>query len=539
MRNVLLIGFLGLSLVAFKPVRDKYFEITKSIELFANAYKQLNANYVDEIDPADLMKRGLDAMTKSLDPFTRFISETDVENYRLEVDGKYDGIGATVRQIDDYVTITGMYEDSPAKKAGLEVGDQIIAIEGKDLRGKTTREVTRIMRGAPDSKVKVKVRNIGSQEMREVEVTRGEVHIPNVPYSGVVRDGIGYISLTTFTQNAGKNVGRALRRMEKEEGIKGVILDLRENGGGLLREAVGVVNVFNPARQLVVFTKGRLPDSRREYLTPHSAIDDTIPLVVLVNAHSASASEIVSGVTQDLDRGVIMGQRTYGKGLVQNTFDIGYNSKVKLTTAKYYTPSGRCIQSAYYDHGEKKDLPDSLRTLFKTQNGRSVYGGGAVTPDVKLPKPKHPSIVWDLQRNYMIFKFVSKYKEDLNAQCDSMGCKEAVFDMFKKYLSESNYVFEGETKEAINALRKKAEKDGLVSSIERELKALEQALPGQQEKLLMDAKSEIVHLIERDVIGRNYYIKGVKRHNLSNDPEVTAAIELLNDKQAYRKLLQP
>ncbi len=538
-RYVVLVGLLGLVLMAFAPVRDKYFEITKSIELFANAYKQLNAKYVDEIDPADLMKRGLDAMTKSLDPFTRFISETDVENYRLEIDGKYDGIGAKVRLIDDYVTITSMYKDSPAKRAGMRVGDQVLSIDGKDLKGKKTTEVTRIMRGAPGSKVRVRVRNIGDQQERTVEVTRGEVNIPNVPYSGIVRDSIGYINLTTFTQGAGKNVGKALQKMKRDDGVKGVILDLRNNGGGLLREAVNVVNVFNPARQLVVFIKGRLPDSRKDFYTPHAAIDAKIPLVVLVNGHSASASEIVSGVTQDLDRGVLMGQRTYGKGLVQNTFDIGYNSKIKLTTAKYYIPSGRCIQSVYYEHGERRELADSLRTLYRTQKGRKVFGGGAVTPDVRLDRIEPRAVVKDLLRKYLVIKFVSKEWNTLDKLCDSTGCRDDIYPKFIEYLKARHYTFNSKTKQLLADLKTKAKEEGLDEALSESIEQLGAKLPEEQWMLLDKAKEDIIHRIEQEIIGRKYYIEGVTRYRLSYDPEVKKAIELLKNKDVYESILIP
>lgn len=340
--KIALIGLGLLFIVGAGFTYDKYFEIAKNIEIFANVYKEINANYVDETDPSKLMKAGIDAMLNTLDPFTNYISEVQIENYRLAIEGKYNGIGARAKKIGDYVTITEVYKDYPAFKAGLQIGDQVLAVNGLDAKGKDSEDLYQIMRGMPKSEVQVTIMRPGSKEKLNLKLVRDEVNIPNVPYSGMVNENIGYIILNTFTENAGKNVQDAFKKLKAENpGLKGIIFDLRENGGGLLHEAVNVCNTFLPQGQLIASTRSKIRETDQSYKTNSNAVDEVIPLVILINKNSASASEIVSGTIQDLDRGVLIGQISYGKGLVQNTKDVGYNAKVKLTISKYYIPSGR------------------------------------------------------------------------------------------------------------------------------------------------------------------------------------------------------
>ncbi|MFZ1257325.1 MAG: S41 family peptidase, partial [Saprospiraceae bacterium] len=339
---------------------NKNFEIAKNIEIFVNVYKEINANYVDETNPATLMKTGIDAMLHQLDPFTNYITEVQIENYRIAIEGKYNGIGVRAKKIGDYVTITEVYKDYPAFKAGIKVGDQVIAINGLDGKGKESEDLFQIVRGMPKSEVEFTVMRPGIKEKLNLKLIRDEVNIPNVPYSAMVNDEIGYVVLSTFTENAGKNIRDAVKKLKADHStLKSVILDLRDNGGGLLGEAVEVCNVFIPQGQLVASTRSKLKERDQQYKTQNVPFSAEMPLVVLINSKSASASEIVSGTIQDLDRGVIIGQISYGKGLVQNTKDVGYNAKVKLTIAKYYIPSGRCIQSVKYENGEPVHLPDS------------------------------------------------------------------------------------------------------------------------------------------------------------------------------------
>ncbi len=376
---LLLICVAALGLLAFKGFEDnKYFEIIKNLEIFTNAYKEINHAYVDELEPGKLMRTGLDAMLGDLDPFTNYISETDIEGYRYLYDGRYNAIGAEGKKMGDWVVITEILEDSPAHKAGLKVGDAVLSVSGQNAKGRSSEDVMAFLRGVQGTKVDLVVRRPGETKDVRVTLERGEILTQNVPHSGIVADGIGYIYLTTFTQDAGENVANALKDLKsKHPDLKGVIFDLRDNGGGLLHEAVNVCNVFVPRGELISSTKGKVPEWDRSYKTSHTPVDENIPVVVLINKMSASASEIVSGSLQDLDRAVLLGQRSYGKGLVQNTKDVGYNAKIKLTTAKYYIPSGRCIQSARYKNGQPVDIPDSERAVFKTRNGRRVLDGGS------------------------------------------------------------------------------------------------------------------------------------------------------------------
>ena len=537
-KKILVIVGLAIVLISAKPISDKYFEITKGIEIYANVYKALNSHFVDELDPSSLMKTGIDAMTASLDPYTRYISEADVENYRLTVDGKYDGIGARVMNMDDFVTISYFYKDSPAAKAGIQVGDQILSINGKDMKGKKAKDVTRFMRGAPNSVIDIKVRNLADRKIRNIKVERGEIHVPNVPYYGMLDDHVGYISLTTFTKGAGKNVRSALKALKAQNDLKGVVLDLRGNGGGLLYEAVAVCNVFVPKGEEVVFTKGKLKESYKNYKTFASAEDAEIPLAVLVNDRSASASEIVSGVVQDLDRGVLIGQRTYGKGLVQNTKDVGYNSKIKMTIAKYYIPSGRCIQSVSYDHGKKKALPDSLRTAFKTSMGRTVYDGGGVLPDVVLPKAESHEMVKALRKEQMIFKFVTVNYKSLQNYCDTVNCHYDDFDAFVQFLDKEKFEYRGITESAIEQLEEKAKKEHTYEQIQGEIDHIKLTLKQMQRHLLEESKEEILRLISQDLAGRKYFAKGKTKQALRGDSEIREVISLLSDMDRYRSILK-
>jgi len=356
---------LAVGLMSFGLADGTFFELTKNIEIFINAYKKIHQHYVEDKDPGELMNSAMKGLTKELDPFTQYIPESQIESYRLNIDGKYKGVGITVKKIDDFITITSIYEGSPAEEAGLKVGDRILEVESKDVRGLEVKEVVHLLRGARGTPVRLRVQNLAEQQARTVTVVRDEVRLSNVPYFGMLHDSVGYIVLTTFTHGAGKNVQKAVKQLLRR-GAKGIVLDLRHNGGGLLLEAVNVVNTFIDKGELVVYTKGKLPNSYREYKTRKAPVDTAIPLAILVDRATASASEIVSGVVQDLDRGIVIGTRTYGKGLVQNTFDVGYNSKIKITTAKYYIPSGRCIQSAWYEHGNRRENPDSLKQVYTT-----------------------------------------------------------------------------------------------------------------------------------------------------------------------------
>ena len=525
-----MVGLIGMSATIIK--NDKLFEITKNLEIFATTYQLLNTKYVDELDPSELMKIGIDAMVNSLDPYTVYYSESQIESYRLADEGKYQGMGAIINKVGDYITVMEIYEDGPAMEAGLQSGDQIVEVNGLDTRGRSTEEMNAISKGVPGTDVNLKVKRLTSSSLIDITLTRGAHSIPNVPYSGRVADNIGYISLTTFTENASGNIINALQELKSDEELDGVILDLRYNGGGLLREAIAISNIFIDQGKEVVTTKGKIKEEDQTFNTMRPAIDLEIPIVVLTNKRSASASEIVSGVLQDYDRGVIMGQRTFGKGLVQNTQEVGYNSRVKLTTSKYYIPSRRCIQAVEYDNGEPVDIPDSQRSQFKTANGRVVLDGGGVTPDVRLPEIVQSEFTESLMKNNIIFQYVNKYVSE-HEEVAAPG--DFVFDEYNDFISfvQSNgYEFESEIEKEL----KEGSKD-ISSKLQLEFENLLAKINADQDDDLNEFKNQIIKEIELDIISRYYYQSGKAKHKLNGDSEIQEAISLLNDQDRYNKIL--
>ncbi len=516
--------------------QGKYFDIAKNLEIFANAYREVNHSYVDELDPNQIMRRGMDAMLLGLDPFTNYMSETDIEGWRIQNDGTYNGVGATGLRMGDWVVITEIIEDSPAQKAGIKVGDALISIDGQSAKGKTEQEVQEFLRGFPGTKTDLIVRRPGEAKDLKITLERGEVNIPNVPHSGLVAENIGYVNLTTFTQNAGSNVAEAVVKLkDKNPKLKGIILDLRENGGGLLNEAIDLVNVFVPKGEMVSSTKGKVPEWDITLRTQGPPVDKDIPVVVLVNRHSASASEVTSGALQDLDRAVVMGQKTYGKGLVQNTKDLGYNAKIKLTTAKYYIPSGRCIQSARYKNGVPVDIPESERAQFKTRNGRLVLDGGGIKPDVVIPHDTAEGIVRALLDKNVIFDYATEFAMK-RPKIDSVEIFEFTdFDGFTQFVQGKNFDYQTASEKKILELREIATREKL--PLEAELAALESKIKAEKKEELAKHKDRILHEIEQEIVGRYYFQRGKVRKNLVNDPEVKEAIKLLNDSTRYKAIL--
>ena len=524
-------------LFAFKGFEDnKYFEIIKNLEIFTNAYKEINHSYVDELDPGKLMRAGMDAMLEGLDPFTNYISETDIEGYRYLYEGRYNGFGAEARQMGDWVVVTEIFENSPAHKAGLKVGDAITSVDGQSAKGRTQEEVMAFLRGVPGTKVDLMVRRPGENKEQRITLERGEIEAQNVPHHGIVAEGIGYIYLTTFTRDAGENVANALQDLKtKHPGLKGVILDLRDNGGGLLNEAVNLVNVFVPRNEFVVSTKGKVPEWDRSFRTMNNPIDKEIPVVVLINKMSASASEIVSGGLQDLDRGVLMGQRSYGKGLVQNTKDVGYNAKIKLTTAKYYIPSGRCIQAVRYKNGEPVDIPDAERAVFKTRAGRPVLDGGGVKPDVLLPADTATGIVKALLDHNVIFDYATQWALK-HPQIDSIEIFSFTdWDDFSRFAQDKKFEYESASEKMLKELRTVAEREHYPLSAD--LQAVENKIKAEKKGEMAKNKARILHEIEQEIVGRYYFQRGKVRKSLKNDPEVEEAVKLLNDPAQYKAIL--
>ncbi|MFM2393015.1 MAG: hypothetical protein RLZZ546_997 [Bacteroidota bacterium] len=527
---------------AFMYNNDRLFEISKNIEIFVNVFRELNKNYVDEVDPSELMRTGIDAMVKSLDPYTNYISESQVERYRISDDEKFQGIGASIAKIENKVYIKDLLDGGAAVTGGLHAGDEIISINGEIVKSKTEDEISSMLRGIAGTPVKLNIIRNGSGKNEFVSVERGEINIPNVPYAGVIKDGIAYIHLTTFTDNAGANIQKELKRLKRESAdsanIKGLILDLRYNGGGLLREAISICNIFMPKGEEVVYTRGKLKDKDQSFKTMMVPDDLDLPVAVLVNKKSASASEIVSGVLQDKDRAIIMGQRSYGKGLVQNTFDLGYNNRVKITTSKYYIPSGRCIQGVEYDNGEPIDIPDDKRTKFKTKNGRSVLDGGGITPDVKLPAHELSELTKSLLSKNMIFLYVNEYVNKIDSVKNISTFSFTKYDDFLSFLKKQNFTYLANGEKELADLEKKAtENEELKSMLNQEISAMKSKIKSAKSMDLTKYKNEIIVEIEKEIISRYMYQKGKTQLQLKRDNEVEEAISILKDKKRYNSIL--
>jgi len=517
--------------------QSKYFDISKNLEIFAKAYKEVNHSYVDELDPGKIMRQGMDAMLGGLDPFTNYISETDVEGFRIQTDGKYNGVGASGKKIGDYVVITDIFENSPAHKAGLKVGDAFITIDGQSAKGRNEAQVTTFLRGFPGTETDLVMRRPGENKEVKIKLKREEVNIPNVPHSGIVAENIGYVNLTVFTQDAARNISEALRDLKnKNPKLKGLIIDLRENGGGLLNEAVEIINIFTPRGEVAVSMRGKVPEWDQVFKTMQNPVDTELPVVILVNKHSASASEVVSGGLQDMDRAVIMGQRTYGKGLVQNTRDLGYNARIKLTTAKYYTPSGRCIQSVRFKNGEPVDIPELERAQFRTRNGRIVFDGGGVKPDVVIPRDTTGGVVKGLLDQDIIFDYVTEWALK-NPKPDSIETfNYADWDGFVRFAENRKFEYETYSERKLKELRELSVREGL--DLEADLTALENKIKNEKKDDIVEKKSRITREIEQEIIGRFFFERGKVRKQLKNDPEVDEAVKLLNDLPRYQAILK-
>ena len=524
---------------------DNYFEISKNLDIFATLFKEVNTYYVDAIDPAKLMKTGIDAMLESLDPYTNFISESDIEGYRFMTTGKYGGIGATIRMSGDYVAVAEPYEGYPAMKNGLRAGDLILEVDGKSVKGKNTEDVSKVLKGTPGTDVKVLIRRPGSDKDLAFSLKREEVKISSVPYYGMLKNDVAYIRLTQFTEHVGKDVADALDDLKKNNAVKGIILDLRGNPGGLLNEAVNIANVFIDKGEKIVTTKGKLSTGDKDYFALNSAIDTKTPLVILANSGSASASEIVSGTIQDVDRGVVVGQRTFGKGLVQTTRPLSYNTQLKVTTAHYYTPSGRCIQALDYAHrnedGSVGKIADSLKTAFKTKSGRTVYDGGGVDPDYAIDARKYGNITIALLTKNLLFDWATEYrlKNESISDAKTFRLTDAEYNEFCAWLKDKDYSYSTKTEEELKKLKDQAEKEKYLDAIQLDYSNIEQKLKADKQNDLIKYKDEIKNILEDEIVSRYYYQKGRIQNSLEKDPEISKGIEILGNIADYTKTLQP
>lgn len=539
--TIFLLSVFSLGLMSLDD--DSNFEIVKNLDIFYTLFKELNTFYVDEVDPSKLVETGIDKMLKSLDPYTVYIPEADMEDYKFMTTGQYGGIGAVIRKSDDYIVVSQPYEDSPAIKAGLKAGDKIVEIDGKTTKDKSTSQISNLLKGQPNTAVELLIRRPYVEGDFKVELIREEIQVKSVDYYGMVSDSIGYIYLTNFTNKAGAEVKEAFIDLKENKGAKAVILDLRGNPGGLLIEAVKIVNIFVNKGEEIVSTKGKISQWDKTYKGMWSPLDTLIPVAVLVNSSSASASEIVSGAIQDLDRGVVLGTRTFGKGLVQTTRDLSYNTKLKVTTAKYYIPSGRCIQALDYSHrnedGSVGKIPDSLITEFKTRNGRLVYDGGGVRPDIKV-EPEHMSkIAASLMFKYFIFDYATKYASE-HKEIPPVGEFEFTdkdYDDFISFLSGKDFDYETRSEDKLDKLLETAKREKYFSLAEEEFAALKKKLAHDKDKDLIAFKSEIKQLIEEEIVSRYYMQEGRIKLTLMQDSVTAKAIEVLSNPNLYQDIL--
>lgn len=545
-RGILLLIVFILS--AFQIVRsqnskDQGFEILKNLDIFSTMMKELNTNYVDDIKPGEITKIGIDAMLGSLDPYTNFIPESEIEDYRFITTGEYGGIGALIHQNGDYVVISEPYEGSPAQKNDLRAGDRILEINGQSAVKKTYSDVSTILKGQAGTSITIKVLRDGVEKPIEKVIPREIIKIENIPYSCVLPGNVGYIKLTSFTQHAGDEVRQAFQKLKEKSELKGMIIDIRGNGGGLLNEAVEITNIFVEKGQDVVTTKGKLADKNHTYKTLNSPVDLTIPLVVLVDHQSASASEILSGALQDMDRGVIIGQQTYGKGLVQNVVPLSFNSQMKVTVAKYYIPSGRCIQAIDYSHKNKEGvfgkIPDSLITSFKTKNGRTVYEGRGIKPDMHTEPVLFSNIALSLYSKYFIFDFATLFRRlhPSIPPAESFEITDTIFNDFVKFIDGKNYEYKTKTEIALEILRKDAEKEKYFSAIQKEYDDLKTQMSNDKKSDLDKHKDQVKELLKLEIVTRYYYQKGKVAAGLKNDKDIAEATHTIGDQALYSSIL--
>lgn len=540
-RTVIVLSVVFLSL-GFFGFADNNFKILKSLDIYFTLFKELNTFYVDEVDPEKLVKESIDGMLENLDPYTVFIPESEMDDYKFMTTGEYGGVGAMIKKRGDYVMISDPYENLPAQKTGVMAGDIILEVDGKSAKNKKLDEVSAMLKGTPGTSVELLLRRDSTQAPIKLSLKREKIVIPNVPYHAIVSDSIGYLRLSSFTVDASREVRNAVIDLKKQN-AKSLIIDLRGNPGGLLNEAISIVNLFIPRNKEVVSTRGKVKQWDKVYLTTDEPLDTVIPITVLVNRGSASASEIVSGALQDLDRAIIVGQRTFGKGLVQSTRPLSYNTQLKVTTAKYYIPSGRCIQALDYSHrnedGSVGHVPDSLITAFKTKNKRTVYDGGGINPDIVLEPESLNSITYSLYARDYIFDFASMYFKNHNKPQSTKNIKidEQLFGDFLKFIDNKDYDYKTKSEDQLEKLIEQAKKENNYTESKAEFELLAKKLGHDKNRDLKKYKNEIVELIEEEIASRYFYQKGRIMKTLEHDNELTKAIEVLKNRQEYLKTL--
>ena len=522
---------------------DNRFEVSKQLDIFNALVKEVEMFYVDTLDVEKTINRGINAMLGGLDPYTEYIPEKDMGELQLITTGEYGGIGSYIRQRDEGVIIIEPFEGMPAALAGLKAGDRILAIDTVDVENESSDKVSELLKGVPNTKMKIKIQRPGEKKPRTLELTRKQILVDQVTYYGVRNNDVGYIYLRGFTDKSAQEVKAAFDDLRKNHRIKSLILDLRNNGGGLLESAVQIVNMFVPKGQEVVATRGKIKQWDRTYRTSIEPIDTVMPIAVLINGASASAAEIVSGALQDMDRAVLVGQRSFGKGLVQSTRELPYSGSVKITMSKYYIPSGRCIQQIDYSHrnpdGSVGNIPDSLTNVFYTSKGRPVRDGGGVRPEFEVEESKTPTMMYYLLNDYVLFDFVTDYvqKHKTIASLDDFEVTDKDFEAFKAYAKEKNFNYDRQSEKLLKNLREVAGFEGYLDGDSTLFKELEAKLTPDIERDFNRFKDEVKEMMAAEIVKRYYYQKGELIQTLKNDPVLEKALDVLSDPELIKKTL--
>ncbi len=530
---------------AFAQEKKNNFEISKSLDIYNNVLRQLNLYYVDEINPAELNESAINAMLEGLDPYTVLISEEQIEDVKLMTTGEYGGIGSLIQYFDGKTMISEPYEGFPAAKAGLIPGDIFLEVNDIDVTSKNSSEISDLLKGTPGTTVKLKMQRLGEKEPIVKELKREKIKIDNIPYYTVFDNGIGYAILSQFTKDCARELKDIVVEMKKKHELKGFILDLRGNGGGLLNEAVDIVNMFVPKNKLIVYQKAKVAEQNYNHYTQHEPLDLDIPLVVLVNEGSASAAEIVAGSIQDLDRGVIVGQRTFGKGLVQNILPMSYNTQIKVTVAHYYLPSNRCIQEIDYSKKNKKTADtlakaDTLGKAFHTANGRVVYEGHGIQPDVKVEPTVASTITTYLYAKNLFFKYANKFYREHKSIKSAKDFKitDAIYNDFMQFVKDEGFTFTSQSENEIKTLENIAKAEGYLDEIQPILDQAKAKIEEEKAKDMLNNRKEIEDLLRIEIAGRYYYQKGKIIATLADDPELAKAFEVILNQEEYNKILK-